>query len=425
MAILLWIMPLSAQSYLDVIRPFYGMRGTSGAENGVYPVSRAQSNAVLGNPALLSYTERGFYSMDISLDLVGGTSIYAAQKSDPEQFQRVRINSVSYIYPIRVYRGAWVWGFNLQPIHSFNGIQSFSGVDTDVDTGLDFQYSHLESSSGNLYALSMATSFLWKRNTSIGIGASLLTGKNEYQDVYRDFDHLDVFYYDNYLDSTRIAPTYLGGSVRMGLTSDLSDNLRFGASIGFPSKISVAEASSQYETQSYDNGTDTVFYEDNIARLDYSLWGPWELGLGIGFIVKPLSVSVNYNFISYSTSSMVSSLLDTAGNELDPIVAADISKYIQDVHEYSAALNWMLYPLELSLGASVRNSPIVENSDKIFRMNMGIGYQLHHNVGITFAIRTLSWQSKLDHGPFSTDLPLVEVENTFSQMQLGVKYLLD
>lgn len=423
MAIMLWSLPLCAQSYRDVIRPFYGMRGVSGAESGVLPVSRAQSNAVLGNPALLSYSERSFFSMDLSFDMIGGTSIYDSQKSDPEQFQRVRFNNISYIYPLRVYRGAWVWGFNIQPVQSFNSIQSFSGLDTD--TGSDFEYSHLKRSTGNLYALSMATSFLWTRNTSLGFGASLLTGRNEYHDVYRDNDHLDVFLYNDYLDSTRVAPRYLGGAVRMGLTSEVADNVRAGVLIGFPSRISVAEASSQSEIETYDDGTETVLYEDHIDRLEYSIWGPWELGLGIGFIVDPLSVSINYKYYSYSTSSMSSDLLSGSGQDLDPIVADDISTYVQDVHEYSAAVNWSVLPLDFSLGASIKNSPIVENSDRILRLDMGIGYQLHRNVGITFATRTLSWQSDLDHELFSGDTRIVGVENTFTQMQLGVKYILD
>ena len=58
--LLVWTANLLGQNYLDVLRPFQGMQGRSGAESGITPAAMATSNALLGNPALLSYTEKAF-----------------------------------------------------------------------------------------------------------------------------------------------------------------------------------------------------------------------------------------------------------------------------------------------------------------------------------------------------------------------------
>ena len=420
---LLWVLPLWSQNYLDVVRPFYGMRGVSGSESGIFPISAAHSNAVVGNPALLSFSEQAFFSMDMSLDQVSGSSIFESQQTDLEEFQKIRFNNMTYVYPVRVYRGAWVWGFNLQPVHSFNSIQKYAGVDSD--NGADFVYSHLHRSTGNIYALSMATSFLWTRNTSLGFGASLLTGRNDYNVVYRESDTQDLFTFDNYLDSLTISPRYRGFSARMGITSDLADAFRVGLTLEFPTRLSVSESSSQQELESQDDGSETILYEADYPRLEYGLWGPWRLGVGLAFMVDPLSVSVNYRYHSFSTASMTSNLIDGNGDELDAIIDSEIKKYVSDVHEYSAAVNWSMTPLDITFAATVENLPLNDHLDNILRMDAGFAYQLTPKVGITTAFRSISWQSDLDHELFSGTLRHVEVKNSFSQLSLGVKYFLD
>ena len=73
-------------------------------------------------------------------------------------------NSLTYIYPVHVYRGAWVWGFNLQPINSFNRISQFGDYDPDND----FYYYYRQRETGSLYALTAGTSFLATMNTFTG-----------------------------------------------------------------------------------------------------------------------------------------------------------------------------------------------------------------------------------------------------------------
>lgn len=422
LTIFLWTTNLFSQGYLDVIRPFYGMSGASGAESGALPVSRTQSNALLGNPALLSYAGRSFFAADLSIDQIEGNSVFNSSQSDHINEQGLSFNSLTYIYPVPVYRGAWVWGFNLQPVNSFSGIQEFRGMDTD--DGLEYQYTHRNRSAGSLYALTAGTSFLYTMNTSLGFSLSYLSGENSYDKVYQEFDSNDFFLYDEYLDSLHFSPQYRGFSVRLGLSSELTDAIRAGATIEFPSRLSVTESSSQDVTEWFDDGSKDILLQESRSALEYVVWGPWRIGTGLGFSVDPLEVSVNYRFHSYTSSSMRSNLIDTQGNSLDPIVDDEIKQSIQDVHEFSAAMLWSLTPLDISFAANIKNDPLNYRLDNIIRMDTGIAYHFSSGLGFTFAFRNEQWQSDLDHFSFDSSERSVEVQNSFSKFLFGIKYFL-
>ena len=76
LAILVWGSTLHAQNYLDVLRPFQGVRGVTGAESGVVPAGLATGNALVGNPALLSYAEKTFIEADFSHNRIDGVSAF-------------------------------------------------------------------------------------------------------------------------------------------------------------------------------------------------------------------------------------------------------------------------------------------------------------------------------------------------------------
>jgi hypothetical protein len=411
-----------SQSYLDVIRPFSGMSGVSGAESGVGPATTAQSNAMLGNPALLSYSNQSFLAADMSLDQVSGISVFNTNTSEPSQEHGMRLNSLSYIYPVHVYRGAWVWGYSLQQVNSFNSIQEFS--DTDTDSGDLFDYTHRHRSSGSLYALTAATSFLATMHTSVGFAVSYLTGNNTFDKIYTESDSEDNFTYSKYQDSLHFLPEYRGFSARVGVSSELTESVRLGAAIELPSRITVSESSSQNQTEWNDDGTRTVYMNEYSPALKYAVWGPWRLGIGVGFLADPLEVSVNYRFHSYSTSFMSSNLIDSFGADLDAVIDREIDQSIQDVHEFSASVLWSLAPMDLSFSASVMNDPLNYQLGNSLRLDTGVSYQLIFGLGFNLAFRSEQWQSDLNHLLVSGAERNVEVQNQFSQIQFGLKYIL-
>ncbi len=418
-AILLWGVNLFSQNYLDVIRPFRGMRGIAGAESGVIPASMGSNNALLGNPALLSFNEKAFLSADLSFDQFAGKSVFNSLVGENPQEQSLRFNSLTYIKPVRVYRGAWVWGVNLQRVNSFNSISQFSDFDPDGD----FRYNYLQQENGDLYALTAGTSVLFTMNTSVGYSLSYYTGSNSFTKLYEETDPNDIYTFSRFVDSLRFSPKYSGFGARLGLLSEISDNLNLGISIELPARISVDESSSRDSIEWYDDGDKQIFSHERWYSLEYRSWGPWKLGLGLGFVAEPFEASINYRFHSYSTVSLKGDLYDTeTGLDLGSIVEDEVDTYVQDVHEFSASLLWALDPLKLSFAATLMNDPLNYRFDNIIRMDAGLGYQLHSGIGFTLAFRNEQWQSDLNHTLESNVKRSVAVENTFSNIQFGLRY---
>jgi len=70
------------------------------------------------------------------------------------------------------------------------------------------------------------------------------------------------------------------------------------------------------------------------------------------------------------------------------------------------------------------NDPLNYRFDNIIRMDAGIGYQFRSGLGFTLALRNEQWQSDLNHILESNVERSVDVENSFSNIQFGLKYIL-
>lgn len=413
---------LPAQDYLDALRPFMGMQGSSGAESGITPASTAPSTALLGNPANLTSSSQTYFGLGLSYDQTSSTSIHNSQLSEPDNFSNFRLNNLTYLYAVPVFRGAWVWAVNLQPVVLLNGTQTFAG--TDTDNGAEFSYRESERSQGSIYALSAGTAVLWTERTSVGLAVSMLMGQNTYQSVRRETDPLDNFFFTTYTDSSTTQPTYRGFSLRAGLSTRLNAALHLALSLELPAYISVSENSNSIEVETQDTGVSLTLSESHFTDLVYSLLGPWRAGLGAGFTASNMEVSVNYVYHGFSHITMNSKLLNSTGGSLDDDVNAQVGAQLQDVHELAAGLSWSQGPLATSLAARVYNHPRVVNLDMQLRLDAGVEYALNSDLILLFAYRNTQWGTNLDHSLASGTLRSVDVQNTLSLFQFGVKYIL-
>jgi len=419
--LLLWGVGLFPQNYLDVIRPYRGMRGISGAESGVIPTAQSGSNALLGNPALLSYTENTFISTDLAFDQIKSTSVFNSTIMDQPQKQDIMFNSIAYIRPVSVYRGAWVWGFSLQPISSFSSISRFNNFDPDEDFSYQYQYQE----TGNLYALTGGSSVLVTMNTSLGFAVSYFAGKNSLTRIYEETDPDDNYLFDRFIDSLRFEPRYSGFGARIGMHSELTEVVKLGISVELPSRLSITESSSRDSVEWYGTGEQQTFSHEKWSGIEYAVWGPWRLGIGLGVGMDPLEASVNYRFHSYNTTSFKGDLYDaSSGEDLENVIDEEITRYVQNVHEFSASLQWILNPLALSFGASLMNDPLNYRFDNIIRLDMGVAYQFTSGMGFTLSYRNEQWQSDINHTLENGVDRSVEVENKYAKLQIGMKYIL-
>ena len=419
LAILVGGSTLHAQNYLDVLRPFLGVRGITGAESGVVPAGIATGNALAGNPALLSYADKTSIEVDFSHHQIDGVSVFNAEVRDRSSLTAQRFNSLTYIKPVRVYRGAWVWGVNLQQLQSFHGISRFGDMEPDDDFG----YAYSQEQSGEMYALNAATSVMVTMNTSIGYGLSLLLGENSYKKFYEETDPDDLYTFERFESALSFNPSYVGFGARIGILSEVSETMNLGFSLELPSRISVSESASRDTLEVFDDGSRYVSDRQVWSGLEYKAWGPWRIGVGLGFVARPLHASMNYRYHSYSTIFLKGDLYDdTTGENVEDIVKEQVNTYIQDVHEFSASLVWSMDPLTLTLAGAVMNDPLNFQLDDVIRVDFGIGYQLSSGLGFSLAMRNEQWQSNLNHTLASGVQRAVDVDNSSLTLQFGIKY---
>jgi len=419
LTLLCTVLPGFGQNYLDVVRPFQGMSGRVGAGTVALPAAGTAGNALLGNPALLSYSEQASLAMDLNFDQFSSRSLFGSNIQDQLKDQQLKFNSISYIQPVRVYRGAWVWALSAQPVAEFGALSQFSDYDPDEN----FYYQYREQQSGALYAYSLASSLLATLQTSLGFSVSFLTGENNFFKTYTETDPQDLFTFSRYRDSLQFTPKYTGFSSRLGLIRNISETVHLGATLSLPAYLSVQESSSSTRTEWFDR--DTVAQTSaSYPNLQYAIWGPWSAGIGIGFTAAPLEASINYSYQTYTSSSFSSDLLAIDGGNLDDLIKLQIRDHLQNVHEFAASLGWKLDPLQLSMAASIRNDPLNYRLNNIIRLDVGLGYQFSSGLGFTVALRNEQGQSDLDHNLTSGVARTVAVQQNLTRFQLGMSYIL-
>lgn len=413
-----------AQNYLDALQPFLGMEGRSGAETGYAPASLDPASSLLGNPAVLTYVEKSALSLDLSVDQIEGVSVFNSSRWDHSTQNNLVFNSISYLKPVPVYRGAWVWGVSLQPVNSFSRTSAF--VHLDSDSGDVFTYGHRHSESGSLYAASLGTAFLATMNTSVGLSFSILAGQNTYEKVYTEWDNEDLFEFDTYVDSLRFSPGYFGFSGRVGLYSEFTDHVNLGFSLDLPTLISVTETSSHDEIEWQDTGVKDVYAQETAPKLEYSLRGPLKMSMGLGLNYRPILLSFNYRYLAYRWIALNGDLINPEnGSAVSDIVASGIESNVENVHIYAASAQWELAALKLGLGVSLQNHPLSYYLDDVIRFDAVLGYKLSSGLGLTFALRKDKWQSDLNHELVDGSLRVVDVENNFTKLQFGLSYTFD
>ena len=119
---------LMAQDYQDVLRPFLGMEGRSGYRVVGDMVTVTDQNALNVNPAALSWIRKPAVSLDMSFDRISGVSRIESMIQQEANTKRTTLHSINALYPIPVYRGAWVWAFGIQPRHFFDRTQTYEAV---------------------------------------------------------------------------------------------------------------------------------------------------------------------------------------------------------------------------------------------------------------------------------------------------------
>lgn len=425
-----------AQNYLDAVRPFWGMSGGSAARATGDMVGVFDTEALLQNPAALTYVTRSFAQVDGSFDHVKGRTLLSSAYLQQNYFDSLsesqfRFNQVSVAVPVNVYRGSWVWAGGIQPVTIFDRKGQFSFWDADPSQLVNRKYTLFEE--GSLYAASLGTAVLFTKELSLGLSGSYLFGSNIYSNAYSEEDTDHLYTFARYLDSLGIKADYKGWNLKGGFVLQFPNELLLGGSVETPGLLTVEESSEHLEMELMDDGQPSD-YDNDQTRIKYELTGPWRLSCGASFKYAPLYFSLGYRYHTYANMSFKSNLIESATDSayIDTRINANISTKLRSTGELLASMRYFADGGFLQVGLSSQAQPIKTYSDDIFRLDVNLGFtptpNYEYSLGLqyyTFNASSISVKALIhdDTEDFTVSIP-TDTKHSVTRFMFGIKFYL-
>jgi len=416
-----------AQDYQDVLRPFLGMEGRSGYRVVGDMVTVTDQNALNVNPAALSWIRKPAVSLDMSFDRISGVSRIESMIQQEANTKRTTLHSINALYPIPVYRGAWVWAFGIQPRHFFDRTQTYEAVNPYDSVA----YRLTETEEGALYAFSLGTAVLVTRNLSVGGAVAYLFGENKWAGLREEQDPFDIYTFNFFSDSLAIEPEYSGWDIHLGAVLELSPDLYLGASVASPGFLKVLEYSSVriYEQMDPFYGADSL--SSYSQTIDYRLWGPWRLGLGASYRVDPIKLSIGYRFHGYSGISFTGEVYEFVGeNEVNIAsrIKAEISENLRNSNELFGSIEINHARLSVGAGFSMMDDPRKWVESDILRSDVGLGLHISDTFTLNLGLQYEYSLSNLDYVFTPVNGPelirYIDVDVGLTKVIVGLRYSL-
>ena len=369
---------VTSQTYLDAIRPFWGMEGSSASRATGDIVSVYDQEALLVNPGALSFITRPFIYVDGSFDHIKGRTTLSSTFLQNTYYDSLsenhfRFNEFSLVYPVNVYRGSWVWALGIQPVRMFDRQGQFRFWDSDSSQLVNRRYQLFEE--GSLYAASLGTAVLVTKNISLGASLSYLFGSNIYANGYSEEDTDNYYQFARYLDSLNIRADYKGWNLRGGFVAQFPNEILIGGSFESPAILTVEESSQHDVREILDSGIWSLDSSSH-KRITYDLSGPWRLGIGTSFKFSQLHFSLGYRYNLYRGTRFTSNLIVSATDStyIDDGINADIAAKVNSTGEWLGSMRYFAQGGYLQMGFSRQNQPLQAYPGNVFRFDVNLGF---------------------------------------------------
>lgn len=309
----------SAQDLVDLVAPFtwynetgtttYPLNTNSASTQGQLSAAVAYATVATGqmipeftiNPANMAMMRFGSFQVSGQFNSYGSST-------------KNTLNTLSFIKPVKVYQGNYVWGLSVDRERNF--IQKYS--DNDIS----------QTAEGGITNWKYATAIEALEDIYIGAEIGLLTGSRENDIEYLSNSLISSIGNGGYVENV----SYVGLSTKLGLTYRPYKFLTVGASLDLPTPVSVSH--------------DIREYNNNNSNFDYSVTKPVTYHAGFALTMKYFDIYystdlTNWNELSFSDASMLQSVEDGINREIEDILTNTVSQHI------GAALHVPMLPLHL------------------------------------------------------------------------------
>lgn len=228
-----------------------------------------------------------------------------------------KFSSLGLAYKFPTTQGSFALSFGYNRFKDYDDFMRFSGFST-FSNGLEFELQNDDGTyqyypfdrdvlrteevtqDGNLSAWSIGGGLQVSENLAIGLTMNFYSGSGYYVfDFYQDdVDNLYDVYpadYDSYELHQRIDSDFSGWGAKLGAIYHLSEHLRLGGTIEFPTTLTVLENYSSGDILTFDDGYISE-YADEPGEWEYDIEYPFKFSGGIALDLKLLLLAGSFEY---------------------------------------------------------------------------------------------------------------------------------
>jgi long-subunit fatty acid transport protein len=426
---------LSAQNFNDALRLSfqpYGIGARALGMGGAFIGVSDDYTATAYNPAGLFQLKRMEFHGGINyLSYDNNTTFFGNQSTF--NTSSVKLTDLGFVFPFPVIRGSLVFAFGFNRSNNFNDALAFEGFNntntsmiqallgrgdvsyllyltdstgdyTPINGRLYQSGSILSSGSENNWVFSGAIEVA--KNLSIGATIGIVSGEFERNRDYSEEDVNNIYHSGIRTDPVdprtadfelfRLQETLkwelTGFAAKLGLMYRVSDMMRFGTTIKFPTIYTIKEHYLVDGYSRFGTGFSADIDPPLESKIEYDIWSPFEFGVGFSVSKFGLTISGDINLIDYTQMEFKGlSPSKTARNN------RDIKQLFKSVMDYNlgAEYNILQSGLRLRAGYFVKNSPFKDDPSDFNRkyLTLGIGYITPEGFSLDLAYVRGTWKN--------------------------------
>lgn len=384
------------------------------AMGGAYTALANDYSGIYWNPAGLgSIDKTGFYT-ELSHLQFSNDALYMGNLTSNNQ-GLTKLKSLGFVMPLPTSQGSFViaGGFNRVLdyddhlyFEGFGDISNDIGFEIEDDNGDIYFYPFDQGvyrqeevrSEGSLRQWSLGGAIDLSPNFTIGLTTSLVHGKEKYNFAFSQFDDNNIYYefpgdFDEYTVNQYLQSDYYALNLKLGGMVNLTNMLRVGGVITFPSTYYVEESWSDSDNLYFDDGSDDPI-EDS-GNFDYHVKTPFIFDAGIAFTNKLITLSASARYRDWSQTRFEVSEYELDDQDYRSIVNENnsLARDYDQVLEYRLGGEVTLPGLNTKLrtGYTLIPSPLRDSNDDRATYSAGISFKVDKNVSLDFSYLKRDW----------------------------------
>lgn len=307
-----------------------------------------------------------------------------------------------------------------------------------VSAGTIVQTGFVEE-SGRMMELNVGGAIEVSKDVMIGASINVPFGTYKFHRVLEEDDFLN----DNdgtggttdfaFLSfSERFESEIVGANLRVGISAQVNENLRLGASVETPTYYSIEDNFSTRLHTEFDNGDFYSYGGDSSERagtgtFDYNVTTPWKLSLGASYESGDLKLLADVDWIDWSQLE-----LDSDGFSFDDENLA-IKQSLDAVVNVRVGASYDFNAWQFRIGAgayqdprgSILGSAAVATVDRERTYaSGGVGYKISDKINVDIGWMAEKFDDRYDLYTEVTDAPFVLEEVTRHTVKIGLSFSL-